>query len=178
MSSEWGYNDGDKGSVIYGIGAETGRMTLTEFLLARIAEDEAVARAAVIPESARPNAYKPHPELSRWRYVPDGEVEYDYDDPYPYPTVAYVTCDHEGLLPSVNEEVGPHIARHDPARVLAECAARRAIVALHARYSERYEGCSSCGSVAEYGVDYPCDTLRALALPYADHPDYDEARRP
>jgi hypothetical protein len=46
------------------------------------------------------------------------------------------------------------IARWDPARVLAECAAKRRIVEMYA---------------GQHGQPY---VLHFLALPYADHPDY------
>lgn len=57
-----------------------------------------------------------------------------------------------------------------PARVLASHSAKRRIIALHFRTSylpgdDPDDGCIVCGG-------WPCDTLRLLALPYADHPDY------
>lgn len=56
-----------------------------------------------------------------------------------------------------------HIARHDPARVLAEVAAKRAIV-------ERYM------HLAEHGDSGDARwVLPLLAQPNADHPDYDPA---
>lgn len=62
----------------------------------------------------------------------------------------------------------------DPARVLAECEAKRRIVALH-------DGAHECSVYVRGEVDNcawvergdSCSTLRLLALPYADHPDYD-----
>lgn len=62
----------------------------------------------------------------------------------------------EGARPAVVR----HIARHDPARVLAECNAKRRIV-------EFYGG--------PKGLHY---SLQFLALPHADHPDYREEWRP
>ena len=91
-------------------------MTLAEFLLARIAEDE---------EALRP--------MSR--------------------------------LPSFD---GPKI---DPAFVLAECEAKRQIVKEHLEAGETW--CPSCD-----GQTQPCKTLRLLALPYADHPDYRQDWKP
>lgn len=39
--------------------------------------------------------------------------------------------------------------------------------------------CAEIDSSGELGGDpYPCKTLRLLALPYADHPDYREEWRP
>lgn len=57
-----------------------------------------------------------------------------------------------------------HIARHDPARVLAEVAAKRKILELHPA-AGLLSAPDLCGSCAAYPG--PCDTLRLLALPYA-----------
>jgi len=68
----------------------------------------------------------------------------------------------------------------DPARVLAECEAKRRIVERHggtnwgAAPGDPYPMmCDECQDAL-----WPCPTLRPLALPYADHPDYDESWRP
>lgn len=53
-----------------------------------------------------------------------------------------------------------HFARHDPARVLADVAAKRQIIEL------------VIGAYAGYAV------LPLLALPFAGHPDYREEFRP
>lgn len=78
--------------------------------------------------------------------------------------------------------VAEHIARHDPARVLAEVEAYRRIVELHQRDPDwsgwSGDWCRTCGTASEYPTDWPCETLRLLALPYAEHPDYDESWRP
>ncbi|MFH8336936.1 DUF6221 family protein [Streptomyces sp. AM6-12] len=70
--------------------------------------------------------------------------------------------------------VALHIVRHDPARVLAEVDARRGIVddlAEVIRWAER--------ASLDYqdGADACERTLKRLALPFADHPDYNEAWR-
>lgn len=70
--------------------------------------------------------------------------------------------------------------------MLADIAAKRAIVALHgvketvwtkvdgmAPFIER--NCTTCGESHWSGfepADWPCPTLLALAQPYADHPDF------
>lgn len=67
-----------------------------------------------------------------------------------------------------------HIARHDPARVLADVAAKRAIVD---------EYMAAVRSVAEYPDDRSAimaewsfkRAVRRLAQPHADHPDFDPA---
>lgn len=78
------------------------------------------------------------------------------------------------------------------ARLLAECEAKRRIVAVHERVDRRGadgspvtadDVCSQCAEFDFYpweGVadEWPCPTLRALTLPYADHPDYRDEWRP
>lgn len=122
-------------------------MTITEFLLARIAEDEAVARAA-------------SHDGPRWRHPVDiwGPIVTIDDGTDFGEAIAYA----EGRP---TDDQGEHIARHDPARVLAECEAKRRIVEV-ARYAP--EGAGGWGFRR---------TLRALASVHADHPDFDEAWR-
>ena len=124
---------------------------LAAFLLARIAEDEAAARVAVA-DSGLIDAAKRADTAAQGRAA---------------------DC--------------AHIARHDPARVLAECAAKRRIVEDHRSFDANdwphnrprlictrcYDGDNVFGDEAMY----PCLTLRALAQPYADHPDFAEEWR-
>lgn len=68
----------------------------------------------------------------------------------------------------------------DPEFVLAECAARRLIIALHADDLEHYCPTDDGSVYFNYAngwaeaAEYPqiCPTLRLLALPYVDHEDY------
>jgi hypothetical protein len=124
--------------------------TLTEFLLARIAEDETVANQARDDGDGRWSTGS-HPS-DECRIEGDNMIVYD-----------------EG---GHTEAQASHIARHDPARVLAECEAKRRIVESHA-YDEGFEGC-----VHDMKDDWPCPTLCLLALPYADHADYRDEWRP
>jgi len=107
-------------------------VTLTEFLLARITEDEAevghVEKGSWADEGAGPNGVG-------W---------------------ADVGANNDVLM-----------AR--PSRVLAECEAKRRIVAGAVRPEDPWQP----GTVI--ATD---STLRLLALPFADHPDYDETWRP
>lgn len=70
----------------------------------------------------------------------------------------------------------------DPARLLAECEAKRRIIELHGpEASVMWLGtfpcrtCSYDGDEETNWVNTPCPTLCALAAPYAAHPDFDAA---
>jgi hypothetical protein len=118
-----------------------GTQTLAEFLLARIAEDEEVARSAT-----RDSSYG-------WS-----------DNAF---TQAVELAENEGAV----EEATAHIARHNPARVLAECEAKRRIVT-------RWEFAVGQASNADEGWEMIAGALEDcvcdLALPYVDHPDFRE----
>lgn len=97
--------------------------SLADFLLARITEDEAVARYLPI-------------------YEAPGQA-------------------------SIYVEGGVLVPVPDAARLLAECVAKREVV--------RLAGIASRGWTTTWpdaGNDPGADILRALAQPYADHPDY------
>lgn len=126
-------------------------MTIGEFLSARLDEDEAAANAASIA-----------PVESRYKSGAD---------------------------------LGPAVARllfhrhFDPERVLAEVTAKRKMLGVH-RVNRKGQ-CRICARwttdtdadgyrldhVAYEGEADPCLTRRLMALPYADHPDYDPAWR-
>lgn len=76
----------------------------------------------------------------------------------------------------VARELGPvdaaHIARHDPARVLAEVEAKRDVVRLAERAHDYHETFMNGFGAAMEGA------LRLFALAYADHPDYRPEWRP
>ena len=125
---------------------EDGRVDLGEFLMTRIAEDEAVARAA-------------HYEGQRWY------AEEEIVDRWP-------ECDCGTPVMTANrKDEARFVADWHPARILAECDAKRRIVAEHAPI----DPCDAHDASFE---TMPCDTLRFLALPYADHPDYRDEWRP
>src|SRR3954463_612573 len=84
---------------------------LADFLLARIAEDEAVARAAV--QTAERGG------RDSWYWSNAGEAVFLDESSTP------VLWGDEHSRPA-----GNHIARHDPARVLADCEAKRGILKL------------------------------------------------
>ncbi len=119
-------------------------MTLVEFLLARISEDENHARAAI--------------EGPWWNHY--GDVH----------TLAPVP-DEVRSVAGWTQGNGPHIARWDPTRVLAECETKRQIVEDAVTYDPQPHVVWRGGGIAP-------SVLALLALPYADHPDYHEEWRP
>lgn len=137
-------------------------MTIVEFLTARLDEDERLARAAT-----------PGP------WSPDAPFLSDVVTSALLGPVADCAIGTDYRAQSLEDAC--HIARHDPARVLAEVAAKRSIIALHAQVDivgpggEDMAACGACGDTTdEYlATCWPCDTLKHLAAPYADHPDYD-----
>ena len=145
---------------------------LAAFLLARIAEDESMARAA---------ADQWH---SRWATA-DRQTAYGWRNGKlgAEPKMPMVVADNEHgslMLMSLwenDQATVRHVARHDPDRVLAECAAKRELIAWVQRYEvvagaypdlPRVDGARNAARMA----------LRYVALSYADHPDYREEWRP
>jgi hypothetical protein len=148
------------------------KATLAEFLLACIAKDEAIARTA----TAGP-----------WTVDEQG---------------CCVASEAEGIIIETHgfDTAASHAAHWEPVRVLAECEAKRRIVEFHSpsrhplnlladrrpdRYSQKREDlglvCEECSGHDDPYIDqepWPCRTLAALALPYADHSDYREEWRP
>ena len=83
-----------------------------------------------------------------------------------------------------HEEAAPHIARHDPARVLAECESKRRIVEQYEFHRDQVtayrnprwrdamnEDDKRNWHQAEARHRMAEDVACLLALPYAEHPD-------
>lgn len=124
--------------------------TITEFLRSRLAEDERVAQEA-------------SSHLRAWEVR--GLDVYVVDGPPSLNPIARHAFGH----------VAEHIARWDPARVLAEVEAKRRILDLHGLDHE----CSTYDHHGEidtcsWAIGY-CSTLQVLAVPYSGHPDYNPA---
>ena len=113
----------------------TCELTLEDFILRRLEETASLARAAAVEH-----------QKADWHFVGEG-----------CPTLALTVGEHgAGTI--------WHITRHDPVHVLADCEAKRRLVA---RLSERLGEC--------YDLD---ELLGYLALPYANHQDYRPEWRP
>ncbi|MER7047743.1 DUF6221 family protein [Streptomyces jumonjinensis] len=138
------------------------------FLRDRLKEDTETAHAAMWDEHSGSWTARP-PETRHERYT----VEDYCDDGVVI--VAPENADPDG--------VGRHVARWDPERVLAEVDAKRRMLDVHRRVHRRSTGSAGginedCAICDHFPAQYPCGTLRLLALPYAAHPDYQEAWRP
>ncbi len=162
-------------------------MNIVEFLLARIEEDAAVAQAAVgndgPPTWLQDNAdgvYGVRPDVD-WDEVCQSHTygvpnECDFN-----PTACGISMTDDPVLEHARAE---HIARHDPARVLAECESKRQVLSLldiAEQHSDRVRrNASEYRFVSQ--AEVPCDVLlcvvQRLALPHADHPDYRPEWRP
>ena len=123
---------------------------LAAFITARLDEDEAMAHAAAQAFAAE------------WRSADRG-----------------VFNGGVRLADAAFARMAAHIARHDPARVLREAAAKRAIVAAHRPVLHHDEDAGSACCAAETAFDvyakaepWPCPTIRAIAAVWSDHPDY------
>ncbi len=164
-------------------------MTITEFLLARIEEDEQVARAADGPvwESGDGDVSEGGLYANHWviAWFKLGETDPDHNFPR---YSSWVRHAHENSV---------HAAHHDPARVLAECQAKRAIIEWHRNWpvlveeppifapprgdinaltvavSQQMQWMTQREYIAVFGTEPPpTPILRALAAVYKDHPDY------
>ena len=153
-------------------------ISLVDFLLARITEDEETARAAEHDDG---------PSTLEWRRGGKRVLRFDNGRSEDYETVfagnwdrIFVTRDSVRGGP-----LAQHIARQDPAKVLDDCTAKRHIVDAYrdertrrdiyqsddARAAEDEEQAIRRHSSAARcrGLEI---ALEALALPYADHPDF------
>ena len=124
-------------------------MELVEFLRARLARDEQIARDC----SSAP-----------WKAAPSGAITVDSDDP-------------SFVAKAENDAYAEHIARHHPARTLAEVAARRQFLDDYEKNAwilaqgHRTPELEAAQTARE-------SILRLLALPYATHPAYQQKWRP
>lgn len=78
-----------------------------------------------------------------------------------------------GTVAAITELSAEHDERiHRRSRVLAECEAKRLIVAEHGLVSADEDWSMADDHCRSDREMHPCPTLRFLAVPYADHPDY------
>jgi hypothetical protein len=136
--------------------------SLADFLLSCLAADEAAARAAtagpweVVPSYSRAYVQRAEvPATSTTRREPAEPLSWHDDgDLFAIPDAA-------------------HIARHDPARVLAEVEVKRKQAAKHGDCGKGYGICDDAGRAwTNDDGSYSCSGLFDLAEVYSWHPDY------
>ena len=82
-----------------------------------------------------------------------------------------------GERPSIAHTV--HIARHDPARVLREVEAKRAMIARYERAAALPASVVSFTHGQDDGYAQACaDAIRDAAAVWSDHPDYRQEWKP
>ncbi|MFF3128521.1 DUF6221 family protein [Streptomyces sp. NPDC057908] len=123
---------------------------LVQFLRDRLDEDEQTARAASWDEWDSSHWTARHREQYDGRWVVVDHAEEGVTDVTPHA--------------ADDAAVAQHIARYDPARVLREVEAKRRIIDGH---TADFHWCPMQDNV-----------FKALALAYADHPDYRNDWRP
>jgi hypothetical protein len=134
-----------------------GSVNLVEFLHARLDDEERMAREATPGpwEVDNPNSGSGYPPF--WNIVNDAFVNPPADDDEPWLAVEL----HTGVKADAD-----HIAYWDPARVLADVAAKRTLI----------EAIVDHNTARGLPIDPPA--LRILAAPYASHPDYQQEWTP
>lgn len=139
---------------------------LVVFLRARLDEDERAARAAT------PGPWRHGPD-KHWRKPGTSWFE---EAVFAGPSGKDATC-----VAGTGETDDPQsmadaafVARHDPARVLAEVKGKRLIL-------DEYEAVAEGVDMDSHDLEHSADrsmasslrgALKGLALPYAEHPDY------
>lgn len=131
---------------------EAPSVTLVEFLTARLDEDQEAAERA-----------QPGPWIAVPAAMP-GEVEIRHRMPDGRPDVAAAVATAHGLYCAASDAA--HIARHDPARVLADVAAKRAMLPHLIVEGHPLTYCDRC------------QVLRHMAAVYAEHSGYRPEWRP
>jgi hypothetical protein len=146
---------------------------LREFIEARLAEDEALARAC---------------DPSAWRANGSWRRPAQYGAPAAQGGYVLAAAGEWHVL-AKSYDVTPntyHMARHDPARVLRDVEAKRRLINRILRYEASSDGEYGCCHDAEAIGRGGCpeinpneiEALRLLALPYVDHPDYNPSWSP
>lgn len=117
--------------------------TIEEFIEARLAEDERLAQDA----SEQPGPVWDHAL---------------YED-YPGIYSSQIVCEDELFAHVDYEPPAEHIARHDPARVLRQCAALREVLGFGAALTS-----------ASQQIDFENTVLLRIAAIWSDHPEYQQ----
>lgn len=137
---------------------------IVEFVEEQMAEDEAVAVRAARPEPwVKPQPSRPDWYVQFWADERDRAAVVADPESSAYPIVATLGYDGND---EADEELAEgrveHIARHDPARVLAQVAFMRRIVELHTTGVYRTYQCSN----GDHLQEWQCERAKE---PYTEH---------
>lgn len=134
---------------------------IVEFLTARLDEDEVAAKAAT------PGPWKTDDPLMSDHV--GSVVLKDY----------VASCSVRSGYRENSIQDAAHIARHDPARVLREVAARRRVMERHTAGWKKTGACLGCNygpQEDEFTEDIEkCPELCDMASVYDEHPDYKQS---
>ncbi|KUH38403.1 MULTISPECIES: DUF6221 family protein [Streptomyces] len=155
-------------------------MGLIEFLRARLDEDRAVAEAA----PAGPWKAAPGDDEGTWRVLGGFSTHERFNSATD--TREITTRREEVAGPGLgaggvrSEGAAVHMARHDPERVLAAVDAQRRILdEFVTSLTQRDKENDETFGLTDWNFEPTAlPLLRLLALPYADHPDYQDEWRP
>lgn len=143
---------------------------IVEFLTARLDEDEQLAHAACGFHDFKPYGASKSKVYTWWLRAEPGAGEPED-----------ILRRRSGQVVAVIRylDAAAHIARHDPARVLREVAAKRRVLERH--YADDDGSCVGChfaNDETRWAEDIEeCPELRDMASVYDDHPDYEQAWR-
>lgn len=124
-------------------------VNLTTWLLEQIADDEAAALDVGGPDDEWYSYFRDIKGRRLLQGVTESDPQFDESD----------------VFYAATKRHAAHIVRYDPARVLAEVAAKRALVEIHSALAADDSEYSGWRLMA-------VNSLRALAIPYANRPGF------
>jgi hypothetical protein len=138
------------------------------------------------PRSCRPTPYQPAHErvepvspdpipFLRTRLNEDAKIARSVTDQQAPETLgAVLTIDQPDVTPASVRAIAVHVVRWDPARVLAEVAAKRRIIELCEGLIEAGQIDPSPALIDDAkGADVAEQVLEIMTQAYVEHPDYD-----
>lgn len=147
-------------------------MSLSDFLMARISEDETAARAALEAGSGGDKwDVDGTDDLEVWANA-EWEVDASGEDGYGTNAGVFIAGGDVVAAGVEGTAVVEHIARWDPARVLAEAQGKRQILAMH--HMATQTAAQSPSKTAHFSAVASAleSAMLFLAMAYADHPHH------
>jgi Family of unknown function (DUF6221) len=129
---------------------------IVEFLTARYGEEQAAVERI-----------EDHSEPWRGEWIVKAGTLYTYNG-------WCLAVLHDSFKHPWNPQVLAHITRYDPARVLADIAAKRGLLEAHGAEDDCVKEVTwpDLRRICWMDAGEPCPSLRWLAAPYAGHPEF------